>query len=646
MLDQMRSAAKSWVSKLLLGLLGLSFLVWGVPSSFLPQIGKTDLFTSGSSSISPTDYAFALRDTLLRLGFEQIPPASELRQSGLTDVLLAQLQRDVLLDEEARLMQLGADEDAALQILLRDKAFRDEFTGAFSRAIFTNFLANGRFSQAEYIERLRAEAKRDQLLTTVGTGVTAPDIFYQATLLYERESRAIDYVRIDPDRFDEIVPPPDEELRVWFEGRREEFRAPEYRTFTYMPLDAERLATPEAISDEQVQAAYEAGKARLGTPETRTFEQLRFDNRELADSAYAKLQAGLSFEELVQEQGQKLEDIRFGPLERSELPSMTASEIFALPQGEVSPVINDLAGPVLVRINDTTPAHVPSIEEISETLRHDLALMQAANSLRQTEREIEDARSEGATLAELAAQYNLPIATLTLNDIGHPQPGSDDSLPDTLAPALRNTLLAQVFSSQPGIDRDPLLGQNSYVWYQLEEIIPARNLEFDEVVDDGIRPSWISTEENRLLQEKTEQLKTELENGKSLEQIAQENGLIVNRAAGLQRVANTPFEHGIGKDVIDAVFATPTSDPAKSIDFIYPKDERQTVILFQVTDTAEPTSTDPQSLGEQRKRIISAQLTQDLTNQFLQQAQRDHAVMQNQDLLEALLSDNGRVDLR
>jgi len=68
MLDKMRVAAKSWVSKLLLGLLGVSFLVWGVPSSFLPQIGGGKIFSSGDSSVRPSDYSFILRDTLIRRG--------------------------------------------------------------------------------------------------------------------------------------------------------------------------------------------------------------------------------------------------------------------------------------------------------------------------------------------------------------------------------------------------------------------------------------------------------------------------------------------------------------------------------------------------------------------------------------------------
>jgi len=639
MLDQMRSAAKSWVAKFFLGLLGLSFLVWGVPSSFLPQIGKSDLLTSGASSVGLNDYAFVLRDTLVRWGADRVPPISELRQSGILAITLARLQQDVLLDEEARRMQLGADEEAAVTTLRRDSSFQKE--GTFNRDLFSNYLENGNFNQAEVLQRSREAAKRAQVQNTITAGISAPDMFYQATLLYERESRAIDYLRLDSELIADVAPPSDEVLATWFDEQVTQFRAPEYRTFTYMPLNAGMLVT---ITDEQVQDYYQANKERFATsPEFRTFEQLRFDNRELADAAYAKLQSGTSFEELVREQGQDLADITQGPLTRGQVPVLMASEIFAPKQGEVSEVINDLAGPVIVRITHVTPAQVPELSELEEALRAELAFAQAGDALRQKEKEIEDAHFEGATLAELAAQYNLPLITLTLDATGFPQAGSMDELPNSMG--LRDNLLAHVFAGQPGIDQEPLLGRGEYIWYQVDKIIAARRLELSERYNEA-QEFWVAQETTRQFLEKAATLKAEAEAGKSLEQIAQENGIGVERAAGLQRATPSPVPADIDKSVIDAVFATPFSSTAKAINMVELKDQRDVVILFQVTDSAEPLSIDPQSLDERRRQAITEQFTQDLSGQFLSQAQRDHAIMQNQQLLEDLFSDNSPILMR
>jgi len=642
MLDQMRGAAKSWVAKLFLGLLGVSFLVWGVPSSFLPQIGGGKIFSSGDSSVSPGDYSFALRDIVVRRNIERIPTARELRELGIAAAILSQLQFNLLLDEEARRMWLGADEDAALQLLRQDSFFHN-IIGAFDRSRFLDFLSRGRFTQAEVIGNLRAQARRHQLLETVSGDLLMPDVFYQATVLYERESRSIDYVRVDSRHIGDLEPPTDEVLSAWFANNRKEFYAPEYRTFSYMELNAEMLADQQTITPEQLQQAYEENKQRFAVPERRKFAQLRFENRAAADAAYAKLQAGTSFEELVREQGHELEEIGRGPLAYGELPSLMATEIFALAQGQVSDVINDLAGgAVIVRIDKIEPAQIPpSLAEIAETLRHDMALAQANNAMRQTMREIENARFEGATLKELAEQYKLKLETRTVNIDGVVQNAEEqnESLP------LRDTLLAQVFASQPGIDRDPLLGQDNYVWYQVEEIIPARALDFDEVYE-AARNSWISEEIKRRLTEKAQHLKAALESGQSLAQIAQDNGLVVERKVGLQRVANIPFSTELGEDVIDAVFAVPMGERARAVNFIFPENERDVALVFQVTDSAEPLSTDPQSLPEQQRQAISARLSQDFIDQFINQALRDHAIEQNQALLNELLNDNAVWSLR
>jgi len=642
MLDQMRSAAKSWVAKLFLGLLGVSFLVWGVPNSFLPQIGTGALFSSGDSSVRAQDYSFALRDRLMRLGVGRIPSAAELRDSGLAGDILARLHFDLLIDEQARRMRLGADEDAALQLLRQDSFFHT-INGSFDRNSFLNYLNQAGFNQAEVIEKLQAQAKRAQLLDTLTTGLSAPDVFYQATLLYERETRSIDYVRITPDQLEEVEAPSDELLKSWFEERRDDFRAPEYRSFTYMQLNAQMLADAQTITDEQLQTYYEANKNRFAAPERREFEQLRFDNREMADAAYAKLQAGTSFEALIIEQGQDIDQIKRGPFARVELPSLMATDIFALPQGEVSEVINDLAGPVIVRITQIEAAQTPPLAEIADQLRRELALTQARAALRSTMNDIEEARFEGATLSELAAQYGLKLESRTINSDGVIQdnPGEQvEALP------LHDALVAQVFASQIGVDRDPLQAQDDYVWYQLDTITPARNLEFDEAVDDGIRPSWINEQTNHLLVQKAQILKAELESGKDLTQIAQENGLVIERAAGLQRVATALPAQSLGEDVIAAVFALPANDKQKAVDLIFPQQERDIALLFQITDAAEPLSTDPQSLPKQQRDMISAQFAQDLTDQFVAQALDEHAIEINQTLLNELLSDNNSLSLR
>ena len=63
MLDQLRNSAKSWVAKVLLGLLAASFVVWGVADVFSFRAGSA-LATVGNQEITAQDFTEAYRNWL------------------------------------------------------------------------------------------------------------------------------------------------------------------------------------------------------------------------------------------------------------------------------------------------------------------------------------------------------------------------------------------------------------------------------------------------------------------------------------------------------------------------------------------------------------------------------------------------------
>jgi peptidyl-prolyl cis-trans isomerase D len=60
MMDSMRKAAKSWVAKLLIGLLAVSFGVWGIADVF-KFASVNDLATVGSEQITAEAYSKAFQ---------------------------------------------------------------------------------------------------------------------------------------------------------------------------------------------------------------------------------------------------------------------------------------------------------------------------------------------------------------------------------------------------------------------------------------------------------------------------------------------------------------------------------------------------------------------------------------------------------
>ncbi len=99
MLDKMRSGAKSWVAKILMGLLVLSFGVWGIADVFTFRINSA-LATVGDQEISGASFTEAYRRWLQNYQQQtgQTITPEQARQLGLDRAYLNEMIRTAALD--------------------------------------------------------------------------------------------------------------------------------------------------------------------------------------------------------------------------------------------------------------------------------------------------------------------------------------------------------------------------------------------------------------------------------------------------------------------------------------------------------------------------------------------------------------------
>ena len=90
-------------------------------------------------------------------------------------------------------------------------------------------------------------------------------------------------------------------LSQYFEPRKAQFRAPEYRKVVVVAvIPAERARWIE-ISDEDLKRAYEERKVRLTTPERRQIQQMVFPKADDARAASERIAKGETFEAIAKE---------------------------------------------------------------------------------------------------------------------------------------------------------------------------------------------------------------------------------------------------------------------------------------------------------------------------------------------------------
>ncbi|WP_128675630.1 peptidyl-prolyl cis-trans isomerase [Brucella melitensis] len=624
MLDSLRSAAQSWIAKLLLGLLVLSFAIWGISDVFRGGMAGNAALTAGDSEVSATDYRFAYEQQLMRLSqqFRQRLTREQAKAIGVENQVLAQLAAGVVLDEAARNMQLGLSQDAIARLTAEDPAFHDA-GGNFNRARFDAVLRQSGIRAEDYLENRAKFARRQQIVEAATDGMKLPDTMLKALALYQGESRSADYIDVPAEKADAIPAPSEDVLKAYFEAHKEDYKAPEYRKISYVKLEPSDIADPAAVTQDEISEYYEKNKARFSTPKTRTIEQLNFADDAAAEAAHQKIEAGTSFLDIGKEQGKTESDLTLGTFEKSGIPDQTiADAAFALGEGAVSPVVKGIFGPVLLRVTKINPAHEKPLSEVEGEIRNTLATNIAASSINSLHDSYEQERSDGATMADVAKKLHLKMVTVDAIDAEGDDPaGKPVELPNAQA------LLPAVFQAEQGFDNDPLtMGNIGYLWYQVDGVTPARDRTLDEVKDKVVA-AWKGEEAVKRLNQRMEELKKRVEDGATLDTIASELGLEKQTKRGITRTTN---DADIGSAATAQIFRGANGLVGTAA---APSDDAQ--ILFKVTEVTKPAAAGPEAIPEDQQKYLATALADDMLQQLVGELQKQYPVKVNQAVINS-----------
>ena len=627
MLNSLRNAARSWIAKLLLVMLVLSFAVWGISGQIFGGLGS-NVLTAGDTRVSILEYRLAY-DRQLSLLSQQfgVPVTREqAQQFGVDNRVLSQLAAGAVLDEQAREMRLGLSRDRLAAMTAEDPAFQGA-DGRFDRNQFDFVLRQIGMRPEDYLKNREQAAVRQQIIEAVSDGMTAPDAFLRAVSLYQGEDRTVDYIVLSRSLVEPIEEPAQDVLEAYFEENKANYAAPEYRRISYVKLEPADIADPAAIQAEEVERYYEDNAARFTSPEQRKIEQLVFADAEAAQAALDKIRGGATFEEVVTEQGKTMGDVVLGTFAKADVADPAIAEAaFALAEGEVSDVVDGAFGSLLVRVPEVQPAKVQPLAEVEQQIRSDIALGEATRILDDVYVGYEDARAGGETMAEAAARNRLEVVTIEAVDRSGRNPEGTilTDLPES------NALLQEAFDSEVGVENSPLnTGSSGYLFYEVDDVTEARDRSLDEVRDQVVT-DWKENEVATRLATRAEEIEKQVADGKALTEVAEELELEVQVRRGLKRDAN---DAELGDAGVAAVFSVARGETG-----LAPAQDGDAQVVFRVTDVLVPAGAGPDALpAEARDRFASA-ISDDLLDQLVARLQTEYPVTIDRGAVQQALS--------
>ncbi|MBV7522093.1 peptidylprolyl isomerase [Ensifer sp. ENS12] len=628
MLEFLRTAAQTWVVKGLLVILVLSFMVWG--GSSLTMTNQSDaVVVVGDVKVKAPEFRLTYETMLAQasrqLGTRLTP--QQARAFGIEQRVYSQVVAGAALDQLADDMNLGLSQDRLAKLIADDPAFHS-VNGQFDRLTFSSVLRNAGLREQDYINSQSQTAIRSQIVDALSDGYAAPKVLTDAIGAYRHEKRTVDYLLLSNANIDAVKAPGDDVLTPWYDGRKANYRAPEYRKVSYVKLEPVDVADTAAVTEDEMRTEYDRRKESFRTVATRTIEQLTFPSRAAADAAAAKLSSGTSFDDLVKAEGKTSADVLLGEFSKDRVPDAKVAEAaFAVAaDGGVSPVVDGAFGPVILRVTNIRPEAVRSFDEVKEELRKDIALSAASEEVMRLHDKIEDERASGAPIKEVADQLKLKLVTIDAIDATGKDKNGDDvaGLPEQAA------LLQEVFKADVGAETLPVnVGRDGYVWFDLDEVTPARDRTLDEARDE-VGADWMAEQQRAALAKKAGELKQRLAQGAKLADIANELGLAVETKSGLMRSTS---DAALSPAAVVAAFSGPNGLVTNAAGI---GGEGQ--VLLQVTAVEDGGPTDALQDDSRQIEALASVSGADIVDQMVATLQAAYGVTINQTLGETAIA--------
>ncbi|MEG2155970.1 MAG: SurA N-terminal domain-containing protein [Burkholderiaceae bacterium] len=388
MLESFRTH-KRWLMFFLMVLVIPSFVVTGIYGYNQFMGDENALAKVGDIKISPQDFDNAKRERAdrLRQSFGESFDPRMLDTAEARAAILDSLLIERALTREAAKENVNVSEAEVVAIIKSAAPFQRE--GQFDPALYQNFLAARGRSDQQFVNEVRQDLVRQQLVNAIGNTAIVPKSVAESLRTLLEETREVRELVIRPEEFLTKAVVADDAAQAFYDKNKASFETPEALKVEYVVLDPESASGQISAPDAEIKAYYEQNKARFGTEEQRRASHIllpidgdKAAAKKTADELVAKLRANpAEFAKLAREfskdPGSASNGGDLGFFGRNMMTKPFEDATFKLKQGEISDPIETDFGYHVIRVSEIKPAQVKPFEAVRGELEREYRAQQA-----------------------------------------------------------------------------------------------------------------------------------------------------------------------------------------------------------------------------------------------------------------------------
>lgn len=418
MLEFFRTHVKDSIFfKIFLGLLALSFGIWGVGDS----IGTSSLSPGVAMKAGPAEIRVDFLQRRFNNELERFRQAmgarvltDDLMKRSVMSSMIQDLSRISVIDAAASEMGLVVTREEIRDQIKKQEAFQKN--GEFSQMQFEQILQDNQLTEGALVKMTESDMRSGRLMVPVSKNAVAPQSLVSNLFTYRSETRVADTLLIPAAAMSLDKPPTDDALKAIFDKNIAAFTAPEYRKLTVLLLASTDLVKPENIDEAELKTFYDQNAERYRAPATRHLAQIVFEKKEQAEAARAQLQPGDTLETLAAK-AKAGPAIDLGELANTSPLGKLVPAAFTAAEHEITQPLESPLGWHLIEVKSLTPEAIKTFEQVKDDIRKTIAADKGADAVYDASTHMEDALASGTPPAEVAKTIGARL--LSIDAIDH-----------------------------------------------------------------------------------------------------------------------------------------------------------------------------------------------------------------------------------
>ena len=261
MLEFFRNASSSWVFRGFFLLLAIAFgFLWGIGDvvTKFSGAGNQTVLTVGSRKVTARDFEVAvLREAeMIQMQTGKKIDRRQAAAMGIDEMVLQNFVNNNIFELEAERLGLVVTDEMVRTRIQNEKIFKGD-SDQFNKDRFSVIINRLGYTEREYVERVRHEMLREELIKALAIGLSVPDVMALPLYTFQNEKRelSISVIKASTDLVKNT--PTEDDLRKFFNDHKEEFKAAELRSMRAIVFDRERLWKTVPVDEQKLTEEYE-----------------------------------------------------------------------------------------------------------------------------------------------------------------------------------------------------------------------------------------------------------------------------------------------------------------------------------------------------------------------------------------------------